>query len=306
MSAKRGIYVVANAKSQQHCANLVYSIRQSGCNLPICLIPFGGEPVTCSEILSQVTKVSLDTFPAEAHQLLALAETVLPSVKAKMFRRALGWFGEYDEFLYSDNDIVALMDWNRLFDYLANAEFVHADEEFTTEGRYNFHNVDAIKRQFGAEAIQRTFTAGHFLARRDPKMANDISRALMWMQANPGIAREHDQAAMNMAAFIGNWNTINLCQEPHSWLSSWSGDFFTPLQLVQAIQQDPPRKISHIHYSGYNPTGHKPLEEMLFSSMNQKRRLLKLMTACANELLGINRLKRALNSVKRRLSVWDR
>lgn len=41
----RGIYLVANRKSSEHCHNLIYSIRQCGCHLPIRIVPYGGEPL---------------------------------------------------------------------------------------------------------------------------------------------------------------------------------------------------------------------------------------------------------------------
>ena len=55
--SNKGIYLVANKKSEALCANLIYSIRESGCKLPIRIIHFGGEKIKSSFILNEVELV---------------------------------------------------------------------------------------------------------------------------------------------------------------------------------------------------------------------------------------------------------
>ena len=58
----RGIYLVANRFSSDLCHNLIYSIRETGCQLPIRIIPFGGEPLRLKQRFDDVESVSVRDF----------------------------------------------------------------------------------------------------------------------------------------------------------------------------------------------------------------------------------------------------
>jgi len=273
---KRGIYIVANKRSEAECANLVYSIRASGCQLPIRLIHFGGQPVQAPELLQQVHLMREEDFPPESQEFVAELATVLTDCPRGFLYRFLGWFGDWDEFIYTDNDVVALMNWERLFDHLPGNDLVHADEEYTTQGRFNYAQPDKIQERFGEEALLSTVTAGHFVARRHPQLVEDMRKAIEWFQKNPDIPKKHDQALLHVASLIGGWKMTNLCQPPHHWLSSWAGDYQNPLALVQAIQSEPARKISHLHFSGGKPIGTEPVADFLSAYLDARQRIVHL------------------------------
>src|SRR5690554_1327402 len=105
---KRGIYLVANYKSQDMCENLVFSIRNSNCQLPIRLIHFGGKEINSSYLLSQVEVVYFQSFPTEAKEFIFNLKSVLNDCPMGFLYRFLALFSDWDEFIYSDNDVVAL------------------------------------------------------------------------------------------------------------------------------------------------------------------------------------------------------
>ncbi len=304
MSTTKGVYLVANLKSQVLCENLVYSIRQSGCSLPIKLIHFGGDKVDSAYILSQVEFIEVSSFPSEAVKFIDNLQTVLTDCPRGYLHRFLAWFGEWDEFIYSDNDIVALTNWEELFSYLPGYDLVHADEEFLTKGRFNHENPESLKKIFGENALESAFTAGHFLSVRNDRLVNDINKAISWFKKHPGIAYKHDQALLHIACLIGGWKMLNLCKSPTNWLTTWAGDYKNSLDVIQAIQiGNSQKKISHLHYSGRNPNGTAPIEELIFSSQEKNDRLKKLMINSFQELAGIELIKyykkRVLSSIYR-------
>jgi hypothetical protein len=249
---KRGIYLVANQRSQDHCENLVHSLRRAGCSLPIRLIPYGGIPVDAPALLREVEVTPEESYPAEARELVARLTTSL-SCPRGFALRYLAFYGDWDHFCYSDNDIVALMDWAELFtrfDHDPTLDLVHADEEYTTGGRYNYHQPQVVIDTFGAGAMDSAITAGHFLVRRDGRLLRDIDAALRWMADHPGVAIPHDQSLLHLAALIGGWRIDNLCRGPERWASSWAGDYPDPLSLIQVINGSTRRRITHLHYSG--------------------------------------------------------
>ena len=276
LSMLRGIYLVANERSEAQCVNLVYSIRKSGCKLPIRLIPFGGRPVRDQKLLAEVEVVEVSSFPEAARQFIDELAEVLSDCPRGFLYRFLSWFGDWDEFIYSDNDVVALMNWEHLFDKLPEQSIVHADEEYTTKGRFNYDRPDIIEEIFGDGALLSAVTAGHFATHRDSNMVDHMRLTITWFKNNPGIAKKHDQAFLHLAALIGNWKILNLCRPPHEWLSSWAGDYGNTLSVIHAIQSDSARKISHLHFSGGAPIGTEPTADLLHSHLDSNQRTRKL------------------------------
>lgn len=298
---KRGIYLVANLKSQEICENLVYSIRQSGCNLPIRIIHFGGDEISSPYLKSEVEWQGLDIFPAEAQDLISNLRSVLTDCPMGFLYRFFAWFSDWDEFIYSDNDVVALCNWDILFEHLQEYDLVHADEEYTTKGKFNYDKPEEVKKIFGDSALDSAFTAGHIVVKRNPHMVAHINQAVEWYKQNPDIPKKHDQALMHIASLLGNWKVLNLCKPPHNWLSSWAGDFRNSLQIIQALQSTD-RKISHIHYSGGTPKGNLAIQDLLFSYTDDQKRLLKLTLLGLNSFSGYATLNHNLVRIKRFLN----
>ncbi|MDR2458177.1 MAG: alpha-1,3-mannosyltransferase family protein [Clostridiales Family XIII bacterium] len=286
---KKGILLVANKKSQNMCVNLIYSIRKSGCKLPIKLVHFGGEKINSQYIMSETEFLVFDDFPEEAQNFVKNLRSILTDCPNGYLYRFLGWFiMEWDEFLYSDNDIVALCNWTDLFEYINDSDLLSADEEYTTEGRFNYDQPMEIKQIFGEDVLLSAFTAGHFIARKTNKMIEDMIKAVEWFKNNPNIAKQHDQALLHVASLIGKWKIVNLCKPPYYWLSSWSGDYTNTLDLILNMNSNKElKRISHIHYSGGNPTGTRPIEELLYSSLSDMKRVQKLFYVCLSRLIGI-------------------
>jgi hypothetical protein len=257
-----------------------------------------------------VEVVEVSSFPAAARQLVDELAEVLPDCPRGFLYRFLGWFGEWEEFIYTDNDVVALMNWERLFDYLPGNHLVHADEEYTTQGRFNYNQPDKIEDMFGQGALLTAVTAGHFAARRDTKMVEDLRQAVAWYRNNPGIAKKHDQALLHVAALIGRWKMLNLCKPPHNWLSSWAGDYKNPLALVQAIQSQPARQISHLHFSGGVPVGTEPTADFLTANMDARQRTKHLTSLGILQMFGwiwlSRQYRRMKNGLRRRWKKYIR
>lgn len=307
---KTGIVLVANLQSQLHCENLIYSIRKSACTLPIRLIHFGGEPVNSKYILDEVEFLTEADFSEEAKAFVNNLRTVLTDCPMGYLYRFLAWFSDWDEFIYADNDIVALTNWERLFEFTEGFDLVHADKEYTTFGVYNYLQPQKVEEIFGKNSLQSAITAGHMLVKKNPKMINDMNAAVNWFNQNPGIPIKHDQALIHIAALLGNWKLLNLCKAPHNWLSTWSGDYKNSLDLIQALQvceeqtstQAEKVTISHLHYSGRGRLGCEPIDELIFSSQTNSNRKWLLFKIHFADLFHITYIKEQIKRVKRYLN----
>lgn len=298
-SPSRGIYLVANERSAEELRNLVYSIRECGCRLPIHVIPYGGKPLRSGAVTDEVRLLSLADFPPEGVKFLQELERRMPQCSSGLLRRFLAWFGEFDEFLYSDNDIVALMNWEELFPYLQQHDLVHADDEYRTCGIYNCVYPDRFEELLGPGALDLAMTAGHFLCRRAAQHPADILDALSWMESHPDIPKWHDQALLHVTLVRSKWPVLNLCKPPSNWASSWAGHYRRPFDLLRTIQVSH-KPISHLHYSGGIATGAKPMDELLLLRFSPKQRNLRLLWSLARQESGLVALQNLVGRLRRK------
>ena len=295
----RGIYLVANRISSEHCHNLIYTIRQCGCRLPIRIIPYGGEPLVLQERFADVGLVRMEDFPAEGQEFVGELRRRLPCSPG-LLQRFLCWFGEFDEFLYSDNDIVALMNWEEMFGFLGDYELVHADYEYRTGGIYNLRQPERFEELLGPGALEQAITAGHFLCRRSAQQVDDLRAGLGWMEAHPAVPKWHDQALLLVAAVLGKWRALNLCKPPHDWASSWAGDYRNSLDVVRTVQalRQP---LSHLHFSGGTPSGTAPIHELLYANLPAGERNRRLLRVLLSEASGVTEARRLLKQARSRI-----
>jgi len=283
---KRGIYLVANRKSEAECLNLIYSIRRCGCRLPIRVIPFDGKPIRPDAAWEDVRLVTVDDFPQEGRRFLDELTRRMRICPEGLLRRFLAWFGEFDEFLYSDNDVVALMNWEELFPYLSEYDIVHADMEYTTHGRFNLQQPDRFAELMGPGSLERAITDGHFLCHPRERHVADLLQGITWMEEHPDVPIwHHDQSLVHVTLALARWPALNLCKPPHNWASSWAGDYKNVLEIIRTIQTER-RPFSHLHYSGGHAGGIAPIEELLLSSLPTRRRSWKLLRLLASQASG--------------------
>lgn len=299
--AEACVYLVANERSRRDFLNLVYSIIQSGCKLPIFLIPFGGAPIPHNYLPSGVKILVETSFPREATAFIDRLSTILACPRGFLLR-FLPFFGAYERFIYSDNDVVALCNWEEFIEKLDHHDLVHADEEYTTGSRYNFLDPSFPESLYGEGFHASAITAGHFAAKRSIKIIPSLNQALDWMVANQTVCRMHDQTLLQLASYLGKLQTLNLCKPPHGWLSSWSGDYQNTLEILHLLQQG--KRISHLHYSG-GQTGafRDPIDELLLSSLRPRARLLLLLRGSFLSLSGLNAVCRVATRLIRKFTL---
>lgn len=297
---RRGIYLVANRQSEAECNNLIASIRRCGCRLPIRVIPYGGSPAVLDARWNDVEPLSMGDFSAEGLAFLKELQARITQCNPGHLRRFLCWFGEFDEFIYSDNDVVALMNWEELFPYLENHDLVHADYEFTTGGKFNLREPRRFEELMGPGSLEAAFTAGHFLCHKSPKHPADLLAGLAWMEAHRDLLIWQDQTLLHVTLLVAQWRVLNLCRPPHHWASSWAGDYKDVLELVRTIQVER-RPISHMHYSGKIGTGARPIDDLLWSNLPAKGRNRKLLGALLRQALGLEAMSRQKSRAQRKI-----
>jgi len=298
--SKRGIYLVANEVSSSLCHNLIFTIRQCGSTLPIRIIPYGGKLLQIDPKFKDVKLLRVEDFPVEGQNFIADLWKRMPQCNPGLLNRFLSWFGEFDEFIYSDNDIVALMNWDNLFSFLADGDLVHADTEYATDGKYTVYQPRRLEQLLEVGALDCCINAGFFLCRRNPRHIGDLLAALELMEANPEMPKWHDQALLSIALAIGKWPEVNLCRPPHNWARTAANSYEPMFELFRTIQVDR-QPIAFIHYSGTVPTGIRSVEELIFSDRSPEERNAKLLWGLTHKVSGLSEAKRLIKRARQKI-----
>jgi hypothetical protein len=296
----RGIYLVTNRRSEREAAHLVFTLRQAGCTLPMALIPYDDDLPVHPRLRKETTFLKVSDFPGEGRALLGQIAELWPASRTGLFRRLLAWWGPFDEFIYSDNDIVALADWSLFLDRLGGNDFLHADEEYVTGGVYAYKKPEAVREKFGAAALDSLFTTGFYASRKKPEITAALAATAPWLCANPGVAHEVDGAFLHLAVLVGGLRIRNLCRAPDHWPSPWAGDYRNALELVQLSQAGKP--LFQLHFSGWNPDGYRASEDIYFSEDTNAQRMRRHIRAAFARWSGLHYLRiRIWGSLKRRI-----
>ena len=296
----RGIYLVTNRRSEREAAHLVFTLRQAGCTLPIALIPYDDNPPIHPRLRTETTFLNVADFPAEGRALLGQIAELWPASRAGLFRRLLAWWGPYDQFIYSDNDIVALADWSLFFARLDDNDFLHADGEYQTGGTFAYKKPQIVKEKFGPAALDSLLTTGHYVSRKRPEIAAALAATVAWLRANPGVAHEVDGAFIHLAILVGGLRIRNLCRAPDHWPSPWAGSYRNALEVIHAVQRG---RLLQLHYSGGDPDGYFASEEIYFSEDTTGQRLWRHIRVALAHWTGLHYVRtRIWPGLKRRLN----
>lgn len=108
-----GIYLLANDRAIEWLIAALASIRAKGCTLPICIIPFDENIQKLRGLAAKydLTFLEDDSF-ARLEQLGS--EFTTPLIYIRMWRKFAMFWGPFENFIYSDVDIVALMNWDEI------------------------------------------------------------------------------------------------------------------------------------------------------------------------------------------------
>lgn len=109
-----GIYFTANDVALDWMIAAIESIRARGCTLPATIIAFD-ERTRHLEMLAAKYKWQI-WHHESLKELDRLGTLYYPHdpINARMFRRLASFWGPYDNFIYTDADIVALMNWDEI------------------------------------------------------------------------------------------------------------------------------------------------------------------------------------------------
>jgi len=252
---KRGIYIVANDKVIENAIALLNSIRLHDREIPIYLIPFNDEYQNVLSTLNRLHNVQL--FP-DLELLNRLTDRVgeifdqdflkLPN---KMRKLAV-WFGELDEFLYIDTDIVVFDKISETLNHLTNYDFFCCDYHYSSEGLRNIFSPLVKEDIFTHEQLQDVFNSGFWGSRKGVITENQLYEVLKncaqhreYFDFTQGVT---DQPILNYLILKCFEKRMNLVKPPENAPGSWAGS--QHFENRQYVLYDRGQRLKYLHWAG--------------------------------------------------------
>jgi lipopolysaccharide biosynthesis glycosyltransferase len=166
----RGIYITANNKVTDQAIALLNSIRLRDRDIPIILIPYDDNYQDIASLLEQEYNVKI--YP-DLEFITRLSQKLYDIfgkdffARPNQFRKQACWFGEFDEFLYIDTDIVVFEKIAQNLNLLQQYDFLCCDYQHK-KGIANVFSQKIIEENvFSEEELQDIFNGGFWASKKN-------------------------------------------------------------------------------------------------------------------------------------------
>lgn len=253
---KRGIYITANDRVLDQAIALLNSIRVHDAETPVVLIPYDNQHQQVAEELRR--------FGVELFKDLALIDrlsTQLQQIfgdrffaRPNQFRKQACWFGEFDQFLYLDTDIVVFERMIDCLNYLSEYDFICCDYQHTG-GITNVFTPQVITdRVFSFDELQDIFNCGFWGARRDIMSEAALYQAFSECAAHPEYfdfsQKTSDQPIINYLILKQVKRRFNLVRRSGRAPGSWAGSKHFICQDYRLIDPNINQPLQYLHWAG--------------------------------------------------------
>lgn len=261
----RGIYITANNKFTEQAIALLNSIRHYDPDIPITLIPY-------DENYQEIATLLAENYGVKVYQDLAFIDRLSQKLydifgagffaRPNQFRKQACWFGEYDEFLYIDTDIVVFEPIAQNLDALQTYDFLCCDYQHRG-GIGNVFTPQIFTDGVLAESDRASlFNGGWWAAKKNLLSEQDLYDTFAECAAHPEYfdfsQKTSDQPIINYMILqrVPPERRFNLINRPGGAPGSWAGSpQFT--RLGDDALADPncnDQRLQYLHWAGIRIT----------------------------------------------------
>jgi len=253
----RGIYITANDKVTDHAIALINSIRVHDLDTPIVLIPYDDNYHKVAEILKERHGVRvyedlefIDRLSNRLHEIFGGDFFARPN----QFRKQACWFGEFDEFLYIDTDIVVFEKLIDNLDYFSECDFLSCDYQHLG-GINNVFTPKVIKDEiFNQNELRDIFNGGFWASKKGLISEQDLYDTFSECAAHPEYfdfsQKTSDQPIINYMILKRIARRFNIVRRPKGAPGNWAGSSHFLVDGDRLIDPTVDQPLQYLHWAG--------------------------------------------------------
>ncbi|KAM3096278.1 Npun_R2821/Npun_R2822 family protein [Phormidesmis sp. 146-12] len=254
----RGIYITANDKVTDHAIALINSIRIHDVETPIVLIPYDDNYHTVAEILKQRHGVEvykdlefIDRLSKRLHEAFGSDFFARPN----QFRKQACWFGEFDEFLYIDTDIVVFEKIIDNLNYFSEYDFLCCDYQHLGGIKNVFTSKVVEENVFTESDLKDMFNGGFWASKKGLVSEQEIYETFAECAAHPEYfdfsQKTSDQPIINYMILKRIARRFNIIRRPGGAPGNWGGtSHFTRTENYQLVDPSVDQPLQYLHWAG--------------------------------------------------------
>ncbi|MGK7948128.1 MAG: Npun_R2821/Npun_R2822 family protein [Xenococcaceae cyanobacterium] len=253
----RGIYITANDKVTEQAIALLNSIRLHDKDTPIMMIPYD------DNYQAIATKLA-DSFDVKVYPDLDFIERLSQKLydifgkgffaRPNQFRKQACWFGEFDEFLYIDTDIVVFEKIIDNLNYLQDYDFLCCDYQHSG-GIKNVFSPKVIEEGIFTEAeLQDIFNGGFWASKKNLISEQDLYATFAECASHPEYfdfsQKTSDQPIINYMLLKRIPKRFNIVRRLGKAPGSWAGSQHFQQEDYTLFDPKTNQKLQYLHWAG--------------------------------------------------------
>ncbi len=254
----RGIYITANDKVTEQAIALLNSIRYYDKETPITLIPYDDNYHNIAQLLADKYNVSVYSDLEFIERISVNLYNIFGKdffARPNQFRKQACWYGEYDEFLYIDTDIVVFEKISDNLNYFANYDFLCCDYQYKAGIKNVFTNKIIEDKVFTSEELQDLFNGGFWASKKNFITETEIYETFKECAAHPEYfdfsQKTSDQPIINYLILNRVDRRFNLVKKTANEPGNWAGSPHFQRQGNILIDTKNDRPLQYIHWAGF-------------------------------------------------------
>ena len=253
----RGIYITANDKVADHAIALLNSIRAYDTETPVVLIPYDENYHEVASILKSRFNVTvykdlefIDRLSKRLHSTFGDKFFARPN----QFRKQACWFGEFDEFLYIDTDIVVFEKIIDNLDHFDKYDFLSCDYQHRGGIKNVFSQAIINENVFDLGELQDIFNGGWWASKKGLISEQDIYETFAECAAHPQYfdftQKTSDQPIINYMILKRIQKRLNLVNLDDQVPGSWAGSTHFIREGNVLFDPSSDRPLQYLHWAG--------------------------------------------------------
>lgn len=253
----RGIYITANDKVTDNAIALLKSIREYDKQVPVVMIPYDDNYQGIAEILTQ-------SYGLKIYQDLEFIERLSQKLqqtfggkffaRPNQFRKQACWFGQFEEFLYIDTDIVVFEKIIDNLNYLQTYDFICCDYQHTG-GIKNVFTPKVIEEGVFSEAdVRDIFNCGFWASKKNLISEADLYESFAECAAHPEYfdfsQKTSDQPIINYLILKRVPRRFNIVRQPGGAPGSWAGSKHFEYRGDRPFDPNVGKPLQYMHWAG--------------------------------------------------------
>jgi hypothetical protein len=230
MTKKQGVYIVANDRVIEQAIALLNSIRFYDPDIPVVMIPYDDNYQEVARVLG--TKHGV-TLYQDLNFIQQLSQQLFNIFGEKFFdkpnklRKQACWFGEFDEFIYIDTDIVVFEPLSKNFQYFEQYDFICCDYQHKSR-LTNIFTPKVLEAEIITEAdIDDTFNSGFWGSKKSLISEAELSQIFTECANNPEYfdfsQKVSDQPIFNYMVLTRIDRRFNIIRREGGAPGNWGG-----------------------------------------------------------------------------------